>query len=461
LSHPCVRAHTLSLLASVAILPALHADLPESWSWRNPLPTGITLEGVAHGSGRYLAVDARGDVWSSTDGSSWENDGPSGSPRLRSLRRLGDRFYATGDDGFLATSSDGSAWSSEDTGVDVALHAVASHAGTRVAVGSRGTILVSQAGGPWTPVDSGLGLTLRDVTRADARWVVVGDDGATVLTSEDGVTWDARDSGVSLPLLAVAARPDRIVALGRRFAAATSTDGIEWAPLELGEGPDFQTMIEVDGGFLAAGDRGLIARAENGLEWDVLAPATEHSIRGLAADGAFVAAGELGTFLRSEDGITWEKTLQSSALTTLSLYRLAFGNERFVAVGQEGIVLHSPDGERWTLASSGEDFAIQWGLAFGEGVFVSSGRNQETGAGIVATSADGETWERTFETSPAAYAGAAYGEFNDRNVLAAASVAGSPEVSPVIGVVVSAPGSVVTPTRSSPAASTRCRTPRG
>jgi hypothetical protein len=42
------------------------------WRWANPEPQGNTLQGVAHGGGRYVAVGRAGSILSSADGLSWE-----------------------------------------------------------------------------------------------------------------------------------------------------------------------------------------------------------------------------------------------------------------------------------------------------------------------------------------------------------------------------------------------------
>ena len=47
------------------------ADPLDTWTWRNPLPTGSNLSCVAYDSGRFVALGRNGTTLTSADGVNW------------------------------------------------------------------------------------------------------------------------------------------------------------------------------------------------------------------------------------------------------------------------------------------------------------------------------------------------------------------------------------------------------
>src|SRR5207247_8029446 len=47
------------------------ADPLDTWTWRNPLPTGNNLNGITYGNGQFVAVGASDTIVTSADGVDW------------------------------------------------------------------------------------------------------------------------------------------------------------------------------------------------------------------------------------------------------------------------------------------------------------------------------------------------------------------------------------------------------
>jgi hypothetical protein len=60
------------------------ADLLDTWTWRNPLPTGNALSAIAYRNGQFVAVSGAGTSVTSADGANWV------------LRQLGTRHWISG-----------------------------------------------------------------------------------------------------------------------------------------------------------------------------------------------------------------------------------------------------------------------------------------------------------------------------------------------------------------------------
>ena len=55
----------------VCVCLSLKADPLDQWHWRNPVPTGDWIYGVAHANGLFVASDNGGSLWTSPDGIEW------------------------------------------------------------------------------------------------------------------------------------------------------------------------------------------------------------------------------------------------------------------------------------------------------------------------------------------------------------------------------------------------------
>jgi hypothetical protein len=138
-------------------------------------------------------------------------------------------------------------------------------------------------------------------------------------------------------------------------------------------------------------DDGVIVTSTDGETWtERVYPDTgsyDRILYGVVyANGAFVAVGDGGVTLKSTDGITWAY----NGAGLLGFNEVTYGAGVYVAVGDSGAIHTSPDGESWTSRTSGTTITL-YGVAYGNGVFLSSGAN--TVLGEVTSSIDGGlTW---------------------------------------------------------------------
>ncbi len=236
------------------------------------------------------------------------------------------------------------------------------------------------------PLPNGDGLDA--ITYANGRFAAVG--GGMASTSLDGTDWQSR-------------------VIGPIFGAATNYyfGGLAW-----GGG------VWVAVGTTTGLSSGFILSSPDLTTWTADA-APEHvwSLGGVAyGSGQFVAVGSAFinqsltyACLTSPDGLHW--TRQPPITGDAELTAISYGNGVFVAEawnnGAPASILTSPDGTNWTVSEDGSgvvepaNFA-PYGLAYGNGTFLTFvGLGYPEGGGVL-TSADGLTWTRRGTMPPVA-----------------------------------------------------------
>jgi len=91
----------------------------------------------------------------------------------------------------------------------------------------------------------------------------------------------------------------------------------------------------------------------------------------------------------------WTKVTTTAFGTGVTVYDIAYGNDKFVAVGSSGKIAYSSDGITWTAASNPTfgSSDIIYGIAWGNDKFVAVGANQ------MVYSSDGITWTKVTSSS--------------------------------------------------------------
>jgi hypothetical protein len=138
------------------------------------------------------------------------------------------------------------------------------------------------------------------------------------------------------------------------------------------------------------------------FDWQWVNPLPQGDpIYAFATDGTqLVAVGYYGLVQTTTDGLSW--TRRDPGTGDL-LVGIVWDGSRFVAVGNGGSVLASPDGVSWqTLAIL--RFVGVSSFTWNGSVYVAVGGDSATGAGAIATSADGVNWSiQALGQSGAAY----------------------------------------------------------
>ena len=262
-------------------------------------------------------------------------------------------FVAVGESGVLFTSSDGTAWEERSSGTVQPLRDVTYGGSTFVALGGGGTILSSPDGVRWTRRNSGTGHDLNGVGYGQGIFVIVGDQG-TILTSPDGTTWTVRNSGTHQWLKKIAFGGRTFVAAGDNGTLLTSPDGMSWTVRNSGTLGHLEGIVYGRETFVAVGEAILSSR--DGIGWTQRAAGTTPRIFEIAyGSGVFAAAAENGVILTSSDGSEW--TARDSE-THLRLTSIAYGKRIFLTAGEEGILLQSdsPPSPQISVSDTSFDF---------------------------------------------------------------------------------------------------------
>jgi hypothetical protein len=91
-------------------------DPLDNWRWRNPLPQGNALDGIAFGAGRFVAVSRAGSIATLPDGVLWTPTYVGGN--LAAVRFFNDIFLARGT---ILISPDGITWTPQSAGTRCAM----------------------------------------------------------------------------------------------------------------------------------------------------------------------------------------------------------------------------------------------------------------------------------------------------------------------------------------------------
>jgi|GEM_PF-1845810 len=246
-----------------------------------------------------------------------------------------------------------------------------------VAVGSEGRFGTSPDGIDWNWQQLPGGPNLTDVSLLDGRHVCP--SFGRMLYSDDGAAWMESPIDPDYTILGMVAAADLYVAVGY------------WRGQE-----------EV-GGSLTFVQRGIILTSPDGETWTesyrldgddntrVWLRDVTHAQNQFVVVGGQLAGAAETRVLTSPDGLNW--TLEETDVVS-PFSSIAFGGGRYVAVGPSSYFATSTDGKSWT---GDYDFTNRWGVAYGDGTFVTvPGQIPFGGAAYASTTTDGETWTDSF-----------------------------------------------------------------
>ena len=371
-------------ILSMHPVPTTAAQL-DTWTWRNPLPTGNQLNGVTHGlinsKNLWVAVGANNTILTSPDGTNWDQQMSPSIPNcslssiVYSSYQSKPLFVAVGADAatppnnVILTSPDGINWTAVAGLGSGGLLAVASDGnGNFMAVGKGGVNLhYSSASMTWaanSPIPGGQDFD--GVAYGDNLYVAVGEAGSIYTTINGGSSWTSRDSSPQLTSYNLAGityngGAGGFVAVGLYYLL-NSPDGTTWYATE---GDSASAVVYGDGEFVTVNNFTYYVYTSPGSSTAVggtniwAANNVYYSFNAIDWDGsAYVAVGLNGTVGTSIDGINW--TNFNSSVTGGELNAIAYGttaalpgDNLFVAGGagtsQQPVVIWSLDGYHWGL----------------------------------------------------------------------------------------------------------------
>jgi hypothetical protein len=86
----------ITLFAVFVLAQTGWADPLDTWTWRNPLPTGDALNSVAYGSGLFVAVGDAATIVTSAEGVNWTLRREGGDNVLSGIAYGNGQFVAAG-----------------------------------------------------------------------------------------------------------------------------------------------------------------------------------------------------------------------------------------------------------------------------------------------------------------------------------------------------------------------------
>lgn len=275
------------------------SDLEGEWT---PVDTGTSefFFEIEYGADVFVAGDAAGQLWKSTDSEGWVPVHQiSAGSAIAGLVFDGSQFIALSAAGNLATSPDGDAW--------------------------------AEADGP--------GGHPNQMRQLDGSYWLVGRDGQ-VASSDNLADWDSRVAGEE-DLQDIAFGNGSLVAVGRNASVFHSTNGADWTFRETGVSGDLHAVAFFQGSFYALGRPNILLASTDGLVWESLGSnQTPFDGRRLEVIGdELVALGYFGQCHTSTDGREW---MLRPARIFQYLYDILHAEERTVAVGGFGTILSTP-----------------------------------------------------------------------------------------------------------------------
>ena len=423
------------------------ADGGVTWTAPTTVPASIqSLNSVAYGAGRFVAVGSGGTIFTSADdGATWTTATLNSATTLAFTRVVfaNNLFVAVGNAplssaAILYTSGDGvnfTARASNSTGRS--LLSVAHVAGTgATAKWVAGSAAVSVSGSPplanilvstdngatWTRSDAPtpIAVSLNDLAVAPGatpRLFVFGSAGyigrtddlagfpATGITAVSTSVHSAYSDFLNDVIFD--SPSSQFIAVGGSGNILTAGSDLQWTRRASLSSLGFATAAARFGTrLLVAGSARIAHSDDNGANWNE--PGTDVSgglgLRGLATTPAgaasplAVAVGLSGRIITSSDGATW--TTRTSP-TTSTLQKVAFANGRWVAVGgnDDGgssiAILTSDNGTDWTARTPGTTGQL-WGVDHGNGTWMAAGAPSTSGGGgfVLRSRDNGQTWQR-------------------------------------------------------------------
>jgi hypothetical protein len=378
---------------------------PDGAAWTRAVTPNVSegINGATFAGGQFVLVgEARccgsnsgALVMTSPDGIAWTL--VSGVPvaTLNAVAFGVGKYVAVGNQGAILTSSDGASWTTSTVG-NQNLKGVAFGGGAFVAVGDNATVLRSTNGTSWSPAVSvpvTSGLSYEDVTHTGTQFVLVGNQ-STILTSPDGDNWTNRS--LAFPnnnsSLGVVLSGGGTIVAGDSERVWSSLDGSAWTQRSLswsnGEpNPEINVLAYNNASkFVAAGTRvsngevGTLHSSPDGITWTKRTLTENRHLNAVAwGNNTFCAVGYSGSVASSPDGITWTNrigiavTANTDNVYSWNNILFSAANNVFVATGGgPGGVMTSPDCINWTNHSVGGNRAF-WGLAEGPGILVTVG----------------------------------------------------------------------------------------
>lgn len=311
------------------------------------------------------------------DGVTWDINPTGASQTLNAIAAGEDKFVAVGDGGVIYVSSDRQSWEPRSSGTTQSLRCVVYANGIFVAAGEAGALCVSPDADNWTAstfgsLDNPVALA---ICYGAGLFVIAGGDSLnqnTFWTSSDASSWSRTIVSGNGGLLSISYNGTRFVAGGQGFPATvfTSTTGLApWTGTASTLNGIIRSVSNDGTTFVLAGDDGYISTTTNGTTIVPRASGTTVDLYGSAYSPGvgWMAVGNGGTVRISTNATAWSSSVTGSALSLRAVTYDPDEPSFYVIVGASGTSL---EGQR-TLPTQfrvpNDDSTYGWIKALEEG----------------------------------------------------------------------------------------------
>ena len=325
--------------------PVTHAG--PSWQLVNPFLQNDGINSIIHSGTTFVAVGARGLVFSSPDGLIWTQQTSITTSNLNAVTwsPVYQQFVAVGDNGTIIFSPDGAQWKAIPVINGVVFNDIYwnSDLSEYLLVGTGGTILGLKAAFvdatkpqfkiKISTVTSGLNAIAWDSTHQ--RYLIAGDFG-TILTSPNGVTWTSEKDGIGV----IAAKFTDIAYnnISNKYFVTAENRGLFTSTADPTDTTGYQKWGATGG--LGAFPVDLIINSI------AIEPTT-----GLIVLMASPTGGRATIITSNSLGKVWTQRASNIAEQLNDIF-WDVPTKQFIASGQNSRILTSPDGITWTIGTS-------------------------------------------------------------------------------------------------------------
>jgi hypothetical protein len=289
------------------------------------------------------------------DGLSWEEvKYPPFSLSVEDIAFGNNKFVAVGQRGVIAYSDNAQTWTNvTSSSYYNTPYWCVSFVGDKFIAGQNGAIGYSDNAQTWTYSTISFANAITDFAFGNEKYVVVS-TGGKIGYSNNGISWSAvTDStfGTGSPgmgtsdILAVAFGADKFVAVGSQGKIAYSLDGITWSSVstDIFNSASIQDICFNNNMFIALDRNGNIVSSNDGISWEkILTVGLDENVLGSppALDfinfvhDRYIIGGKYGKMAYSFDCINWKPFSHTTFEGTNSFVQgITYGNNIYVAVG--------------------------------------------------------------------------------------------------------------------------------
>ncbi len=397
--------------ALTMVLMAFAGAAQNTWTLRNPLPTGQTLDDVAWTGEFYVAVGWYGTACVSENGIDWSCSEGVVNGHLSQVEWTGRLLIASAiNEGYsyFYSSTDGKAWTSR-TSFFVEESIVSLYwTGKLLLAGGHGGMLYTSADTGSTWIRQPLGIYHGIYCFAVKESLLVAgsssliDSNSYFITSTDFSTWKKKSSGIHASIKTLAANDSVFLGLAVNddtMYLFRSRDGFEWDCKRLDSTGAFDGLFWDGKQFVAVGNdmaaTNYIFTSTDGIEWQKhMAPGMAGGIYEIIRGPHYILVGSNGNILYSEDAMTWKPGF--TGLQEERLRCIAAAADRIIAVGIRGGIATSTDGITWKSNGILKQTILEGAVWTGSS-FALIGAMCPSYNGILIKSDNGLLWE-TIET---------------------------------------------------------------